>query len=118
MGKIQKFEDLIIWQKGIELSVEIYRVTSKFPKHEVFGLSSQLNRASISIPSNIAEGFGRQSPTEFKRFLKISLGSLLELKTQIIISERLCYLDKNETERIIVIVEEISKITHAILKRY
>ncbi|MBI4682860.1 MAG: four helix bundle protein [Nitrospirae bacterium] len=85
-------KDLDIWKLGIELVEKIYRITAKFPKEEVFGLTSQLRRAAISIPSNIAEGAARNSRKEFLQFLYIALGSLSEIETQIVISKRLGYL--------------------------
>lgn len=118
MAKINKFEDLIIWKKGIELSYEVYQITSVFPKNEVFGLTSQLTRASVSIPSNIAEGFGRQSQREFKRFLRIAAGSLCELKTQIYLSEKLEYINSQQRGKTMELIEEISKMIHSILKKY
>lgn len=91
MRNFRKFQ---IWKKGIQLSKEIYQVTSSFPEKEKFGLISQLRRAAISIPSNIAEGCSRSSEKEFKRFLEIALGSAFELETQLIISLELSYLSQ------------------------
>jgi four helix bundle protein len=90
--KVKSYKDLIIWQKGIELTKEIYKVVNKFPKEETYVLSDQLRRAAISIPSNIAEGQARQHTPEFKQFLYISLGSLAELNTQLIIAKELEYI--------------------------
>jgi len=83
---IKTYRDLIVWQKSMQLVSDIYRITKNFPKNEVFSLSSQLRRSAISIPSNIAEGFGRNTQKEFIRFLYISIGSLFEVQTQIDIS--------------------------------
>src|SRR5690606_1369731 len=88
------FRDLLIWQKAIALVTKLYKSTQAFPKEEVFGLTSQIRRCSVSIPSNIAEGYGRNSNTEFLRFLNISLGSLFELQTQLEIACNIEYLDK------------------------
>ena len=116
MGKIQSFEDLEIWKMGIDLSVGIYKATNLFPKSEVFGLASQLNRSAVSVPSNIAEGFGRFSRIEFKRFLKISLGSLYELRTQLKICHEIGFIPFSEFEAMDTAAIRISKMILAILK--
>jgi len=85
-------KDLDIWKIGIELVAEVYRATGEFPREEVYGITSQLRRAAVSIPSNIAEGAARTSRKEFLQYLYIALGSLAELETQIVISERLGFL--------------------------
>ena len=85
----QTYKDLIVWQKSLELVVEVYRLTDKFPKEEVYGITSQIRRCAVSIPSNIAEGKLRDYSKEFKRFLLIAFGSGGELETQIEISKRL-----------------------------
>ncbi|MEN6426645.1 MAG: four helix bundle protein [Phycisphaerales bacterium] len=91
MGKTHK--DLDIWQRGIELVAQIYQATRTFPRDEEYGLKSQMRRAAVSYPSNIAEGAARASRREYTQFLHISLGSLSELETQVIIAERLGYLE-------------------------
>jgi len=88
-------KDLDIWKEGIELVEEVYKVTAEFPKEEIYGLTNQMRRASISVPSNISEGAARSGKKEFINFLYIALGSLAELETQTIISEKLGYL-KND----------------------
>ena len=87
MSSIKSYKDLLIWQKGIQLVKEIYLICKDLPKDEVFGLQSQMKRAAISIPSNIAEGYGRNYTQNYIQFIKIARGSLLELETQIIISK-------------------------------
>src|SRR3990167_9579649 len=87
--KLQSYKELIVWQKSVELVEAIYQLTSSFPKDELFGIISQIRRASVSIPSNIAEGYGRRSHKEYKQFYSISYGSALELETQLLISKRL-----------------------------
>ena len=82
-GRRNSYRDLIVWQKAMNLAKEVYRLTKSFPKDEMYGLTSQIRRCSVSIPSNIAEGRGRNSDKEFIRFLSISLGSLYELQTQL-----------------------------------
>ena len=94
-SSIKNFKDLRVWQKGIELVKEAYKITSNFPKEELYGLSSQMRRAAISVPSNIAEGFRRIHNKEHKQFLNIALGSCAELETQVIIAGELNYIDKS-----------------------
>jgi len=97
MQEIRKhnFKNLKIWKDSILLSKEILLLTQNFPKHELYSLTSQINRCSISVPSNIAEGSSRSSEKDFNRFLEISLGSLYELQTQIILAYSLNYIDEN-----------------------
>ena len=88
----QSYKDLVVWQKAIDLTVAVYQLTKQFPKEELFGLVSQMRRASVSIASNIAEGEGRKSKKEFAHFLGISLGSKAELETQLLLCERVLRL--------------------------
>lgn len=87
--KVKDYKELIVWQKSIDLVIEVYKITKLFPSEEKFGLSSQMQRAAVSIPSNIAEGACRNHTGEFKQFLGVSYASCAELETQIIISRRL-----------------------------
>lgn len=103
---MHKYKELKVWQKSIELVTEVYKVTASFPDKERFGLISQINRASVSIPSNIAEGAGRNSTKEFLHFLSIAHASSYETETQLIISKNLNYLTINELD---VLVEKISE---------
>jgi len=98
--KVKDYKDLKVWQKGIEIVDKIYSLTAKFPKEETYGIVSQMNRASVRIPSNIAEGFVRHHTKEYKQFLYISLGSCAELDTQLIISHRRKYITKKELEEL------------------
>ena len=93
--KTTSFKDLIVWQKSYGLVLEIYKMTKNFPKEEVYGLSQQIRRSVISIPSNIAEGYGRQFNKEYKQFLSISYGSLCELETQYMLATDLGYSQPN-----------------------
>ena len=93
MDRIKSHKDLKVWQESMSLVILIYKVSEDFPKHEIYGLSSQIRRAAVSIPSNIAEGAGRKGENEFKRFLYIALGSLSEVETQLEISKRLGYIN-------------------------
>lgn len=113
---MNKFKNLLVWQKAVEFAVEIYKMTAKFPKHEIFGLTSQIQRSSSSIAFNIAEGAGRSSKKEFNHFLDIALGSSCESETQLIISEKLGYINSKDligkTEKI----EEIQKMIQGLKK--
>lgn len=113
----KSYEDLIVWNKAVDLAYQTYQLTSNFPKNELFGLTSQMRRAAISMPSNIAEGCERKYYQDLKRFLFIALGSAGELKTQIIIAERLKLAPEisfNITKQILV---EVTKLLHCFVKK-
>ena len=114
--KIENFKDLKIWQKGIELAKAIYRVTDSFPAKETYGIVGQMRRAVVSVPSNVAEGFMRRHNKEYRQFLYIALGSLAELETQVIISEQLGFLNKEESDKIQTNIDEIDKMTTGLIK--
>lgn len=95
-GGIESYRDLRVWQKGIDLTERVYELTRGFPSEEKFGLISQLRRAAVSLPSNIAEGWGRNSTGAFIRYLRIAHGSLTEIETQVTIAHRLGYLSESE----------------------
>ena len=109
-------KDLDVWIYGIEFVTELYQDTAKFPKEEIYGLTSQMRRAAVSIPSNIAEGAARNHKTEFRQFLYISLSSAAELETQLIISERLSYITKFQKEKLIEKLNTISKMLQGLIK--
>ena len=90
------FKSLVVWQKGMDLTTAIYRASERFPKSELYGLTSQLRRAASSIPANVAEGYGRASAKEEQQFLSIARGSLMEVETFLILTERLKYLSEAE----------------------
>lgn len=92
MSKIKDFRDLDVWKLGKEIVIDVYRASKEFPKEEMYGLVSQLRRAAVSIPSNIAEGFNRQHNKEYRQFLYIALGSCAELETQLEVSSDLGFL--------------------------
>jgi len=115
--KIQSFKDLRIWQKGIEIVEDIYKMTNNFPNEEKYGLSSQMRRSAISIPSNIAEGFKRFHNKEYKRFLFITLGSSAELETQLIISNKLNYVTKHTTDTLIEKIDYLSKMITLLIRK-
>ncbi len=111
----QSYRDLIVWHKAMDLVTEIYRVTQNFPKGEIFGLISQLRRAAVSIPSNIAEGQGRLSKGEFRVFLGNARGSLSEVETQVLIAKNLDYLSQNETTKLLDLASEVGRILNGLI---
>ena len=98
--KIKDFKELNVWQTGIEIVEQVYRLTRKFPKDERFGLTHQIQRSAVSIPSNVAEGFNRQYPKEFIQFCHVSLGSCAELETHLIIAARLKYITDKDLKNL------------------
>ncbi len=106
---MHRFKELEVWKRSVKLAKAIYHLTQGFPSSERFGLISQLNRCSVSIPSNIAEGAGRNTNGEFNQFLGISTGSLYELETQLIISNEIGFVSKDDLESISIEIEEINK---------
>ena len=112
---VQSYRQLIVWQKALDFVAEIYRVTRTFPKEETYGMTSQLRRAAVSIPSNIAEGQGRQTTGEFRQFLGHARGSLLETETQILLSERLEYLDHKTAEMLLGQAAEVGRILNGLM---
>jgi len=108
--KVGRFEDLIAWEKGMDLAVDIYAVTQKRPFSRDFRLCGQIQGAAVSVPSNIAEGFDRGSRAEFHRFLSIAKGSCAELRTQIHLARRIGYLDDTTAGDLLTRAEEVSKI--------
>ena len=104
--KMKNFKKLKVWQKGIELVVDIYKSTNSFPKEEMYGLTSQIKRSAISVPSNIAEGSGRGSDKDFNRFLDIALGSSFELETQLTIAKKLNFISDKDFSEIINSLDE------------
>ena len=107
---MNSYREIICWQKSIVLVKSIYKITKKFPQSEQFGLTSQICRASVSIPSNIAEGFGRGSNKEFHRFLNISKGSLFELQTQLFIAKELEYIANEQFDYVFEQSREVERI--------
>lgn len=95
------FKDLRVWQAAVKFTVDVYKATSSFPKHELYGLTQQVRRAAVSVPSNIAEGKGHRSNREFGNFLLHARGSLLEVQTQIVIAQELQYLADGEARRLL-----------------
>lgn len=117
MNQINSYKDLFIWQKGIKIVTLVYQLVKSFPKEELFALTNQLKRASVSVPSNIAEGYGRNSEKSFHHFLNISRGSLFEIETQLFIAKEVGYIS-NEIlyNEIINLIEEESKMINSFSK--
>jgi four helix bundle protein len=113
---MHNLKELKIWHKAIELSTEIYRLTANFPTEEKYGLTSQIRRAAVSIPSNIAEGAGRNSDKEFTYFLGISNGSSYELQTQLIISKNLNLI--NDVDQILDQIDQIQKMNYSLQAKF
>ena len=111
------YRDLVVWQRAIKLSVAIYRFTAIFPKEEMYGLTSQLRRAGVSVASNIAESYGRGSTGEYKQFLGMAHGSLLEVQTQLVIARELGFGGTEVLNHAEGLSEEVGKMLAAILKK-
>lgn len=114
---MKTYQDLIVWQKAIDLVTNVYELTEKFPKEEIFGLTSQIRRASISIPSNIAEGKMRGGDIEFRRFMLIALASGAELETQIIIAKKLPKTSKLDYNKIDSLSGEVMKMLNKLISQ-
>ncbi|WES96971.1 four helix bundle protein [Chryseobacterium arthrosphaerae] len=109
------FKELLVWQKSIDFVTEIYRITETFPKTEVYGLISQIRRAAVSIPSNIAEGNSRRSKPDYLQFLKISRGSCAEVETQLVISKNLGFFNEGDYLQLNQEIIEISKMLNGLI---
>ncbi len=107
---IRSYQDLIVWQKAMDLVEATYTATRPFPREELYGLTSQLRRAAVSIPSNIAEGHGRQSTREYVQHLSIARGSLNELETQVLLARRLDYLNESQLTHIMSVAAEVGRL--------
>lgn len=112
---VKSYKELIVWQKSFNLVLSIYSIMRDMPSDEKFGLTSQIKRSAVSVPSNIAEGFGRKSQKSFSQFLKISRGSLLELETQLLITKELKLIEINSD--IFLKIEEISKMLNSLINK-
>lgn len=108
-------KDLEVWKRAVDLSTEIYTKTKNFPKDELYGLTHQIRRAAVSIPSNIAEGAGRETNSEYLRFLYIARGSLMEVETQWIIAQRIGLIDENKYQELIDILNEVGRLLNGLI---
>lgn len=115
-GKIRNFQDLETWREGHRLVLEIYKITRRFPREELFGLTSQLRRCSVSITSNIAEGFGRQSGKEKIQFYFLAHGSVYELQNQITVARDVGYISGNEYESLFSLSIKVHKLVNGLIK--
>ena len=113
--KIQSYKDLMVWQKSVELATLIYTLTSTFPKSEVFGLTSQMRRAAVSIPSNIAEGYARKHRAEYIQFVRMAYGSGAELETQLILAQRLKIAKEGDIKSSDAPLQEVMKMLNGLL---
>ena len=113
----KNFKDLIVWQRSFSLATDIYKTTKSFPKSEIYGLTQQIRRCSVSIPSNIAEGFNRYHNKEYKQFLYIALGSCAELETQIRIAHELGYIKDPDVLRILDVIDYIARMISNLNKK-
>ena len=111
-----RFRDLKAWQLGMDLVEHVYLLTDSFPKAETYGLTSQVRRCAISIPSNIAEGNGRDSTKEFLHFIAIAIGSICELETQLLLSQRLKYIEMSDLEKVLDLLTQTRKTIHGLQK--
>ncbi|MBI2117729.1 four helix bundle protein [Candidatus Peregrinibacteria bacterium] len=112
---IHSHKDLIVWQKAMDLVVLIYKITENFPKTEIYGITSQMRRSAVSIPSNIAEGRKRGSKADYRQFLLIAYGSGAELETQLEICQRLSYIDEAHWKPVYLLLEEVMRMLNSMI---
>lgn len=113
---VKNYRELLAWTKAMELVTEVYRVSRAFPREEAYGLTSQIRRSAVSVPSNIAEGQGRGNASEFVRYLHIAHGSLRELETQILIAERLEYIGIADRDALMDLAAETGRLINGLVK--
>ena len=116
MSDKKSYRDLLVWGKAVDLTVEVYKLVKMLPKEEIYALSSQIRRAVVSIPSNIAEGQSRNSRKEFIQFLSIAKGSKSELETQLYICEKIGYVTKKDLDKTMGLAEEVGKMLNSLIK--
>lgn len=114
---VKSFRDLVVWQESIGLCLGLYKLTNQFPREEIYGLSSQLRRAGVSVPSNIAEGFGRRSRSDYRSFLRVARGSVLEVQTQLIIARELQYGEPEKIRETEALAEWISRMLWVLIEK-
>lgn len=117
MGTVANYRDLIVWQRSMDLVEKVYRIARKLPDTERWGLISQMCRAAVSVPANIAEGYGRQATGEYRHFLSIGRGSLSELETHMLLCQKLGYLEATEVTSVLREVEEILKMLASLISK-
>jgi four helix bundle protein len=112
---VKGYDDLIVWQRAMDLVEAVYKCSEQFPRKEMFGLTSQVRRAAVAIPSNIAEGQGRRTTRDFLHFLSIARGSLQDVETQILVGRRLNYINDEQNSTILSLVAEIGRLINALI---
>ena len=117
MGRIDSYQDLIVWRRSMDLAQRVYEATRLFPREEMFGLTSQARRAAVSVPANIAEGHGRGTRMSYASFLRIARGSLKELETHMLLASRLEMIDTEIVNALLAETEEIGRMLHALIAR-
>lgn len=117
IGEMQSYKELKVWQKSVDLALSLYKAALKFPKDELYGLSSQIKRAAVAIPSNIAEGFTRQHTAEYIQFLKIAFSSGAELETQLLIANKLGFLSEKEFYGLSADLSEIMRMLNGLIQK-
>jgi four helix bundle protein len=115
MATVRNYRELIVWQKAMDLVELVYQATKQFPKEELYGLTSQVRRSAVSIPSNIAEGQARKSTAEFLNFLSIANGSRAEMETQILLAQRLNYVTTDTAQPILNLSEEVNRLLNGLM---
>ena len=114
---VRGYKDLQVWQKGMDLTAEVYRITEKLPRREQFGLTQQVRRAAVSVPSNIAEGHSRQSTGDYRHHLQMARGSVAEVETQLLLTERLTLLAPTDLTHALTLTGELSRMLAALIAR-
>ena len=115
---MHNFQELLVWQRSMDITEKVYKISVDFPKEEKYGLTSQIRRSAVSIPSNIAEGAGRNTNGEFKNFLGIASGSSNELFTQLILSHRLDLVSENTVKPLLNELIEVQKMNYALIQKF
>lgn len=115
MAGAKSYKDLMVWRRAVDFVVEVYKATNSFPREEIYGITSQIRRAAVSIPSNIAEGQARSSPRAFGNHLNVALGSSAELETQFLVAQKIGYLAEAHQEKLIKELTEIVRMLHGLL---
>ncbi len=113
---VKNYRDLIAWQKAMELALLVYRCTAAFPDAETYALTSQIRKAAVSVPSNVAEGQGRKSEAEFRRYLRVAHGSLREVETQILLADQLGYLPERSTTNLMELAAETGRLISGLIR--
>lgn len=115
MGSVRSYRDLKVWQVGMQLAEDCYRVTRRFPREEMFGMTSQIRRAASSIPANIAEGWGRSGTREYMQFLRVAQGSLKELETHLILCQRVGLLAREPEQKLLKVTGDLGKMIRSLI---